>query len=120
MKWSDIVPVKTPARLVPVAVPLVLVAVTTGVLLTLDVFLDTERLVFGYLVPTTLAAVAYGSLIGTFTAIISAVCATYFFYPPTFAIWIEKPLNAVELVIFAALALAASHIVGRLGDHRRD
>lgn len=120
MKWSTFTPVKTPARLAPVVVPLALVAVTTGVLLTLDVFLDTERLVFGYLVPTTLAAVAYGSLIGTLTAVASAVCAAYFFYTPTFTIWIEKPLNVVELLIFAALALAASHIVGRLGDRRHD
>jgi two-component system sensor histidine kinase KdpD len=120
MKWFAIAPVKKPTRLAPILVPLVMVAVTTGVLLTLDIFLDTERLVFGYLVPTTLAAVAYGSLIGTFTAIASALCAAYFFYPPIFTIWVEKPLHAVELFIFAALALAASHIVGGLSDRRRD
>jgi K+-sensing histidine kinase KdpD len=111
---------KKPSRLAPIGVPLILVAVTTVILLTLDIFLDSETLVFGYLVPTTLAAVAYGSLTGTFTAVVSAVCAAYFLYPPIFVIWVEKPLHAVELVIFAVLALAASHIVGRMGEQRRD
>lgn len=105
---------KNPSRLAPVAVPMIMVAATTAVLVGLDVFLDTEKLVFGYLVPTTLAAVAYGSLTGTLTAIVSALCAVYFLYPPTFAMWIENPLHDAELAIFAALALAASHIVGRM------
>jgi K+-sensing histidine kinase KdpD len=108
------------ARIMPVALPLILVAATTGVLMVLDIFLDTERLVFGYLVPTTLAAIAYGSMAGTFTAIISAVCAVYFLYPPTFALWIDDRLHAVELIVFAVLALAASHIVGRMSDRHHE
>jgi K+-sensing histidine kinase KdpD len=120
MKSLTLAALKDPARIAPVAVPLILVAITTVVLITLDNFLDTERLVFGYLVPTTLAAVAYGSLTGTFTAIISALCAAYFIYPPTFTVWIENPLHALELAIFSILALAASYILGRLTHRRHD
>jgi K+-sensing histidine kinase KdpD len=107
-------------RIMPVVLPLAMVGATTAALMALDVFLDTERLVFGYLVPTTLAAIAYGSLTGTFTAIVSAVCAAYFLYPPTFALWIDNRLHVVELVIFAALALTASYIVGRMANWRQD
>jgi K+-sensing histidine kinase KdpD len=108
------------SRITPVVLPIVMVAVTTAVLIGLDVFLDTERLVFGYLVPTTLAAVAYGSMAGTFTAIVSAVCAAYFIYPPTFNLWIDNRLHVVELLLFAVLALAASFIVGRMKVWRHD
>lgn len=110
---------KNRARIMPVALPLVLVGATTLLLVAIDVYLDTELLVFGYLVPTTLAAVAYGSLAGTFTAIVSALCASYFLYPPTFALWIDNRLHVVELVIFAALALAASYIVGCMAERHR-
>jgi K+-sensing histidine kinase KdpD len=108
------------SRITPVVLPLVMVAATTAVLMVLDVFLDVERLVFGYLVPTTLAAVAFGSLAGTFTAIVSAVCAAYFIYPPTFVLWIDDRLHVIELLLFAALALTASFIVGRMKVWRHD
>ena len=104
----------------PIIVPLALVALTTAFLMFLDIFLDTERLVFGYLVPTTFAAIAYGSMVGTFTAIVSALCAAYFIYPPTFTLWIENPLHVVELIVFAVLAFAASHIVGHFSHGRDD
>jgi K+-sensing histidine kinase KdpD len=104
----------------PVAVPLLLAGATTALLMAIDIYVDTELLVFGYLAPTTLAAVAYGSLAGTSTAIVSALFAAYFLYPPTFALWIDNRLHVVELIIFAALALAASYIVGCMTIWRRD
>lgn len=107
-------------RIVPVVLPLLMVGATTALLMVVDIYVDTELLVFGYLVPTTLAAIAFGSLAGTFAAIVSALCAAYFFYPPTFAIWIDNRLHVVELIIFAALALAASYIVGSMVIWRRD
>jgi K+-sensing histidine kinase KdpD len=108
------------ARIMPVILPLAMVGATTALLMAIDIYVDTELLVFGYLVPTTLAAVAYGSLAGTFSAIVSALCAAYFLYPPTFALWIDNRLHVVELIIFAALALAASYIVGCMSAWRRD
>lgn len=111
---------KRPSRLAPIALPLVLVGVTTAVLMMLEIYVDARRLIFFYLVPTTLVAVAYGSTAGTLTAIVSALTAAYFIYPPTFALLVEDPLHDIELAFFVVLALAASHIVGQMSAWRDD
>lgn len=120
MKRFLISTAKRPSRLAPIALPLVLVGLTTVALMALEIYVDAQRLIFFYLVPTTLVAVAYGSTAGTFTAIVSALTAAYFIYPPTFTLFVEDPLHDIELAFFAVLAFAASHIVGQMSAWRND
>ena len=98
----------------PVLVPLVLLAITTGVLFLLDALLDPEHLIFGYLVPTTLIAIGYGSTAAMLTTIGGVILATYFLYEPTFSFFIKEPLHIAELAFFTLLALAASQVVARI------
>jgi K+-sensing histidine kinase KdpD len=101
-------------RSAPVLVPLILLAATTGVLYVLDVFLDPEHLIFGYLVPTTLIAIGYGSTAAMLASIAGVILAAYFLYEPTFSFFIRQPLHMAELVFFTLLALAASQVVARI------
>jgi K+-sensing histidine kinase KdpD len=105
---------KWASRAAPVVVPLVLVAITTGILFVLDIYLDPEHLIFGYLVPTTLIAIGYGSTAAMLTTIAGVVCAAYFLYPPTFSLYLTEPLHIAELVFFTVLAVAASQVVAKI------
>ena len=111
---------KWASRAAPVVVPLVLVAITTGVLFVLDIYLDPEHLIFAYLVPTTLIAIAYGSTAGMLASIAGVICAAYFLSPPTFSLYVVEPLHVAELVFFTVLAVAASQVVAKITDDRPD
>ena len=103
----------------PVLVPLILLAITTGILYVLDIFLDPEHLIFAYLMPTTLIAIGYGSRAAMLTSIGGVILAAYFLYEPTFSFYIAQPLHVAELVFFTLLALAASQVVAKITDVKR-
>jgi K+-sensing histidine kinase KdpD len=100
----------------PVVVPLALLAITTGVLFVLDILLDPEHLIFGYLVPTTLIAIGYGSRAAMLATIGGVILAAYFLYEPTFSFFIKEPLHLAELAFFTLLALAASQVVAKVSN----
>jgi two-component system, OmpR family, sensor histidine kinase KdpD len=106
-------------RLAPFVMPLAVLAATTGILYALDVFLDPEHLIFGYLVPTTLIAVAYGSRAAMLTSVAGVLLAAYFLYDPEFSFYVSQPLHIAELVFFTLLALMASQVVAKITDTRR-
>lgn len=101
------------SRAAPILVPLVLLAITTGTLRVLNIFLDPEHLIFGYLMPTTLIAIGYGSTAAMLTSIGGVILAAYFLYSPTFSFFIRNPLHIAELAFFTLLALAASQVVAK-------
>jgi K+-sensing histidine kinase KdpD len=103
----------------PVLVPAVLVALTTGVLLAVYLALQSEHLIFGYLIPVTFVAVRYGSVPAIVTAVASDVCAAYFLYPPDFSFYITDPLQVAELSFFSILVLATSQFIGGFADDER-
>lgn len=106
------------SRAAPILVPLVLLAITTGVLYVLDILLDPEHLIFAYLVPTTLIAIGYGSRAAMLTSIGGVILAAYFLYEPTFSFYLKEPLHMAELAFFTLLALAASEVVAKISDGR--
>jgi K+-sensing histidine kinase KdpD len=106
-------------RAAPIVMPLALLAATTGILYVLDIFLDPEHLIFGYLVPTTLIAVAYGSTAAMVTSVAGVLLAAYFLYDPEFSFYVSQPLHVAELVFFTLLALSASQVVAKITDTRR-
>ena len=106
-------------QLVPAAASALLITVTTLALWAIHAELQPEHLIFGYLMPTTLIAVRYGSMIAMLASIGSSLCAAFFLYPPEFSFFIANPLNIVELSFFLILCLATTQFVGRLADGKQ-
>jgi hypothetical protein len=95
------------------------VMLTTLVLLGIDVYLAEEHLVLGYLLPTIVIAMHYGSTLAVITSFISGFAAAYFLFAPRFSFYIADPLNVAELAFFLLLAITASKAVAGLTDDLR-
>jgi len=95
------------------------VMLTTFVLLPIDRYLAEEHLVLGYLLPTIVIAMHYGSTLAVITSFISGFAAAYFLFAPKFSFYIADPLNAAELGFFLLLAITASKAVAGLTDDLR-
>jgi K+-sensing histidine kinase KdpD len=87
------------------------VLLTTLVLLAIDSHLAPEHLILGYLLPTIIIAMHYGSTVAVFTSFISGLAAAYFLFLPKFSFYIADPLNLAELAFFFVLAVTASKAV---------
>jgi K+-sensing histidine kinase KdpD len=87
------------------------VLLTTLVLLAIDSHLAPEHLILGYLLPTIIIALHYGSTVAVFTCFISGLAAAYFLFLPKFSFYIADPLNLAELAFFFLLAVTASKAV---------
>ena len=105
--------------LVPVSASLLSVAAATAILSAFEIVVAPDHMIFGYMVPVSFIAIRYGNLPAMLTSIVSVVGAAIFLYPPYFAIYVANPLHIAELVFFCLLALAASQIVGKLGEDGR-
>jgi K+-sensing histidine kinase KdpD len=87
------------------------VLLTTLVLLAIDSHLAPEHLILGYLLPTIIIAMHYGSTVAVFTSFISGLAAAYFLFLPKFSFYIADPHNLAELAFFFLLAVTASKAV---------
>jgi len=96
-----------------------LVALTTAAVLTVYLTLQSQHLIFGYLIPITVVAVRYGSAPAVATVIASDLCAAYFLYPPDFSFSIADPLQVAELSFFSLLVLPVSQFIGGFADDER-
>jgi K+-sensing histidine kinase KdpD len=92
----------------PVAASLGAVLLTTVILIILDARLEAQHLVIGYLFPTTVIAVLFGSTTAFIASAISSIAAAYFLFPPKFSLYIASPLHIAELGFFVLLAIIAS------------
>ena len=104
----------------PVAMCFALILVTTLLLSTIDRFVPTEHLMLGYLLPTILVAIYFGSTLAVLASFASGLAAAYFLLPPKFSFYIDGPLHIAELGFTILLAVIASKVVGVLAyDLRR-
>jgi K+-sensing histidine kinase KdpD len=95
------------------------VLLTTTVLHTIDSYLTAQHLVLGYLLPTILVAIYYGSNVAVFTSFASGLAAAYFLFPPKFTFYITDITHIAELGFFLVLASIASKAVSVLADDSR-
>ena len=102
--------------IVPVAMSVASVLLTTVVLLVINSFLAAQHLVLGYLLPTIFVAIYFGSTIAVLTAFASGLAAAYFLFPPKFSFYIADPLHIAELGFIMLLAVIASKAVGALTE----
>jgi K+-sensing histidine kinase KdpD len=103
----------------PVLVAFAAVLLATFVLLAIDSYLAPEHLVLGYLLPTIVIAMHYGSTLAVVTSFAGGIAAAYFLFPPKFSFYITDPLNIAELGFFLLLAVIASKAVAVLTDDIR-
>jgi hypothetical protein len=96
------------------------ILLTTLVLLAVDSSLDADHLVLGYLIPTVVIAMHYGSTLAVLTSFGSSLVAAYFLFPPKFSFFISEPTHMAELGLFLVLAVIASKAVAALTDDMRE
>ena len=92
------------------------VLVTTSVLSTIDSFVPTEHLMVGYLLPTILVAIYFGSNLAVLTSFAGGLSTAYFLLPPKFSFYIDDPVHIAELGFTILLAVIASKVVGALAS----
>jgi K+-sensing histidine kinase KdpD len=109
---------RRPQWIVPIAVSLMLVTLTTALLWLLDARLDQQHLIFVYFVPTALIAIRYGSISAMGVTIACSGVAAYLLYPPHFSFLVSSPRDILELVLFCMLALLASQVVSGFASDR--
>ena len=102
--------------LVPVAMSIAAVLLTTGVLYLINSYLGGQHLILGYVLPTIFIAIYFGSTVAVLTAFASGLAAAYFLLPPTLSFYIADPLHIAELGFTLLLAVIASRAVGVLTD----
>jgi two-component system, OmpR family, sensor histidine kinase KdpD len=103
----------------PIAVSITIVVIATVIIKAVDVAIEPEHLVFGYLIPTSFVAVRYGSVPAMVTSVAGSLCAAYFLYPPKFSIYMGSLLHLAELGFFLLLALATTQFIAVLSDGAR-
>jgi len=102
-----------------VVVAFAAVLATTVVLLAIDEYLEADHLVLGYLLPTVIIAMHYGSTLAVFTCFAGGVAAAYFLFPPKLSFYVAEPLHAAELGFYLLLAILASKAMAGLTDDLR-
>ena len=103
----------------PILVAFAAVLLTTLVLLAVDSYLAPDHLVLGYLLPTVVIAMHYGSTLAVITSFAGGIAATYFLFPPKLSFFIADPLRVGELGFFLLLAVIASKAVAVFTDDIR-
>ena len=103
----------------PVLIAFAAILLTTFALLAIDSYLGPDHLVIGYLVPTVVIAMHYGSTLAVVTSFAGGLAAAYFLFPPKLSFYIGDPLNVAELGFFLLLAVIASKAVAVVTDNIR-
>ncbi len=92
------------------------VLVTTSVLTTIDSVVPTEHRMLGYLLPTILVAIYFGSTLAVPTSFAGGLSAAYFLLPPKLSLYVDDPVHVAELGFTILLAVIASKVVGALAS----
>ena len=103
----------------PILVACAALLLTTLVLLAVDSYLAPDHLVLGYLLPTVVIAMHYGSTLAVISSFAGGIAATYFLFPPKLSFFIADPLHIGELGFFLLLAIIASKAVAAFTDDVR-
>jgi two-component system sensor histidine kinase KdpD len=107
-----------PGQLAAALASIALVAVATVVLLALRGVLPVINLVtIVYLIPVVAAATLWGTRSAILAAVIGALAADFFFYPPLYTF--DDPQNVADLVVFLIAAVVTGNLASRL-KHEAD
>jgi K+-sensing histidine kinase KdpD len=101
-------------EILPLLMSLLCVGLVTAVLLLLDQPLAANLVPVTYLIPVIVAATRWGIWPATLASIVSMVAADFFFFPPIYSFRVEDPQEAIDLLLFLAVALVSSNLASRL------
>ena len=107
------------ARVGPVLLCCAAIILTTLLLSMIDRFVPTEHLMLGYLLPTILVAIYFGSILAVLTSFGSGLAAAYFLLPPKFSFYIDDPVHVAELAFTIMLAVVANKVVAAVAADER-
>jgi len=107
------------ARVAPVLLCCAAILLTTLLLSMIDRFVPTEHLMLGYLLPTILVAIYFGSILAVLTSFGSGLAAAYFLLPPKFSFYIDDPVHVAELAFTIMLAVVANKVVAAVAADER-
>jgi uncharacterized protein DUF4118/peptidoglycan biosynthesis/recognition FemAB-like protein len=102
-----------PSWIANLGVSLVALAITTSILVAVDMFIEVEHLSFVFLLPVFLIAIKFGKTQAAMASATSCLIAAFYFYPPKFSIVINDPMHCAELACFCAFALTISKYAGK-------
>jgi hypothetical protein len=102
-----------PSWIANLGVSLVALAITTSILVAIDMFIEVEHLSFVFLLPVFLIAIKFGKTQAAMASATSCLIAAFYFYPPKFSIVINDPMHFSELACFCAVALTISKYAGK-------
>ncbi len=91
-----------------------IIASTTAIFFVLRDGLDTTLIALLYLIPLGLITAYWGLSPGITSALITFLTFNYFFIPPYYTLAVHRPTDVVILMIFLAVAVVISQLVGRM------
>jgi hypothetical protein len=92
------------------------VAFCTVALLAADRYFDEPHLIFAYILPILLVAAKFGRIAALSAAVVSSICAAFFFISPRFSLYIGSTNDLMEWLSFCTIALLMSQLVGKRSD----
>jgi two-component system, OmpR family, sensor histidine kinase KdpD len=101
-------------RLYPVLASLGLIAASTAVLKLFHSVLPIDHVTMVFLLPVVICAARWGHIAGLTATLASAAAADFFFYPPIYTFNVDDPRDAIDLVVFAGVAMVTSDLAARL------
>jgi len=94
------------ARALPITASLAIIFAVTAVLFHFKAtHQDAQHLIFFYLLPTSLVAILYGSVLSMSCAIVASFLAAFFLYDPIYSLYVSDLREVGELIIFASVGL---------------
>ncbi|MBV9521899.1 MAG: sensor histidine kinase KdpD, partial [Alphaproteobacteria bacterium] len=90
-----------------------LVAIATGLGMSIRQFLEVSNVALAFLTAVLLAAVRFGLLPSLFASLLSVLAYNFFFLPPLYTFTIADPENVVALFFFLFVALVTSNVTSR-------
>jgi Domain of unknown function (DUF4118) len=92
------------------------VAFSTVALLAADRYFDEPHLIFAYILPILFVAAKFGRIPALGAAVVSSICAAFFFISPRFSLYISSTNDLMEWLSFCTIALLMSQLVGKRSD----
>jgi K+-sensing histidine kinase KdpD len=100
--------------ILPLLMSFLCVGLATAVLLLLDQPLAASLVPIVYLIPVIIAATRWGIWPATLASIAGMAAADFFFFTPIYSFRVDDPQEAIDLLLFLAVALVSSNLASRL------
>jgi len=98
----------------PLLLSFLFVGLVTAALLLPDHAVAANLVPIAYLIPVIFAATRWGIWPATLASIAGMAEADFFFFPPIYSFRVEDPQEAIDLLLFLAVALVSSNLASRL------